>query len=60
VGLAGRIVPEVQGQGGWDPASAYRTFRQTVAHLVGRARNEGEDLEQAGEARPEGGAEGAG
>jgi hypothetical protein len=54
VGLAARIVPEVQGQGGWDPASAYRTFRQTVAHLVGRARSEGEDVEQAGETRPEG------
>jgi hypothetical protein len=59
-GLAARIVPEAQGQGGWDPASAYRTFRQTVAHLVGRARNEGQDLEQAGEARPDGGAESAG
>jgi hypothetical protein len=54
-GLRARIVPEVQGQGGWDPASAYRTFRQTVAHLVTRARSEGEGPEQPGEARPEGG-----
>jgi hypothetical protein len=54
-GLRARIVPEVQGQGGWDPASAYRTFRQTVAHLVTRAHAEGEAPEQPGETRPEGG-----
>jgi hypothetical protein len=53
-GLRARIVPEVQGQGGWDPASAYRTFRQTVAHLAGRARTDGEGVEQAGETRPGG------
>jgi hypothetical protein len=55
-GLRARIVPEVQGHGGWDPASAYRTFRQTVALLVSRAQTEGEGVEQAGETRPEGGA----
>jgi hypothetical protein len=55
-GLGVRIVPEVQGQGGWDPASAYRTFRQTVAHLVGRAQEDGERAEQSAESRPEGAA----
>ena len=29
-GLAARIVPEAAGGGGWDPAAAYRTFRQAV------------------------------
>jgi len=35
--LAVRLVPEVQGRGGWDPASAYRTFRQDVAHMADRS-----------------------
>src|SRR5918992_4329488 len=36
-GLAVRIVPEVAGPGGWDPAAAYRTFRESVDLLVGRS-----------------------
>ena len=32
-GLRVRLVPEAAGRGGWDPASAYRTFRQTVLRL---------------------------
>jgi hypothetical protein len=32
-GLRVRFVPQVRVGGGWDPASAYRTFRQTVARL---------------------------
>jgi hypothetical protein len=32
-GLRVRFVPEVRTPGGWDPASAYRTFRQAVARL---------------------------
>src|SRR5918999_5047817 len=35
-GLAARIVPEVAGPGGWDPAAAYRTFRESVDLLLGR------------------------
>ena len=31
--LKARLVPEVQGRSGWDPASAYRTFRQVVTRL---------------------------
>jgi hypothetical protein len=33
-GIRVRFVPEVRGKDGWDPASSYRTFRQTVARLV--------------------------
>jgi hypothetical protein len=33
-GFAVRVVPEAVGRGGWDPASAYRTFRQSVRRLV--------------------------
>jgi hypothetical protein len=33
-GLSGRLVPDAQGRGGWDPASAYRTFRQSVNLLL--------------------------
>jgi hypothetical protein len=33
-GLRVRLVPEAQGRGGWDPASAYRTFRQAATRLV--------------------------
>jgi len=33
-GLQVRFVPEAGGQGGWDPASAYRTFRQAVARMA--------------------------
>jgi hypothetical protein len=33
-GLGVRIVPEVAGQGGWDPAAAYRTFPDAVEQLV--------------------------
>jgi hypothetical protein len=37
VGLFARIVPEVEGGGGWDPAAAYRTFRESVEQLVAGA-----------------------
>jgi hypothetical protein len=33
-GLSVRMVPELMGQGGWDPAAAYRTFRSTIRRLV--------------------------
>jgi hypothetical protein len=33
VGLKARVVPEATASAGWDPASAYRTFRQTVARM---------------------------
>jgi hypothetical protein len=32
-GLTPRLVPEVPARTGWDPASAYRTFRQVVTRL---------------------------
>ena len=32
-GLHVRLVPEVEVRTGWDPASAYRTFRQVVTQL---------------------------
>jgi hypothetical protein len=32
-GLRARIVPEARSATGWDPASAYRTFRQVVSLL---------------------------
>ncbi|MFL5797473.1 MAG: hypothetical protein ACJ77A_06005 [Actinomycetota bacterium] len=32
-GLVARLVPEVPSSTGWDPASAYRTFRQVVTRL---------------------------
>jgi hypothetical protein len=35
-GFAVRVVPEVAGQGGWDPAAAYRTFREDMARLIAR------------------------
>jgi hypothetical protein len=33
-GFEVRFVPEVVGEGGWDPAASYRTFRSTVRRLV--------------------------
>jgi hypothetical protein len=52
-GLAVRLVPEVTGQGGWDPAAAYRTFPASVDRLIqsGMARAGGE--QQPGEEGPE-------
>jgi hypothetical protein len=48
-----RLVPEVAGQGGWDPAAAYRSFPAAVGRLiesgVGRSRGE----QQPGEEEPE-------
>jgi hypothetical protein len=35
-GFEVRFVPEVAGEGGWDPAASYRTFRSTVRRLVER------------------------
>src|SRR5918996_2958334 len=47
-GLAARIVPEVAGPGGWDPAAAYRTFRQSVDLLLARSGRAGRaNAEQA-------------
>jgi hypothetical protein len=52
-GLAARIVPEITGQGGWDPASAYRTFRQSVDGLARRGvRQPAEASPQIGETTP--------
>ena len=34
VGLKVRVVPEVVGQGGWDPAASYRTFREQTDRVV--------------------------
>ena len=39
-GLAARLVPEVPPKTGWDPASAYRTFRQVVTQLESPAGRE--------------------
>jgi hypothetical protein len=50
-GLAARIVPEVAGPGGWDPAAAYRTFRQSVDLLLARSGRAG----RANAEQPEGG-----
>jgi hypothetical protein len=47
-GFRVRMVPEMRGRGGWDPASAYRTFRQTVGRLL---EGEQADPATAGEAR---------
>jgi hypothetical protein len=33
-GLSVRLVPEASGNGGWDPASAYCTFRQSVNRIL--------------------------
>ncbi len=32
-GLSARLIPEARSNTGWDPASAYRTFRQVVSAL---------------------------
>jgi hypothetical protein len=53
-GLRVRLVPEARGRGGWDPASAYRTLRQTVAQMAATAEGDGRAAGQAGETRPEG------
>ena len=50
-GLSVRLVPEAAGHGGWDPASAYRTFQQSVNRLLTAPQPEAEP--QPGEARPE-------
>jgi hypothetical protein len=34
IGLAARVVPGVVGPGGWDPAAAYRPFRDTVERVI--------------------------
>ncbi len=48
-GLGVRIVPEIKGEGGWDPASAYRTFRATVRRIFDTAAREGAERKQPGE-----------
>jgi hypothetical protein len=35
-GLSVRLVPEVVGKGGWDPAASYRTFHQSMDRLIER------------------------
>jgi hypothetical protein len=50
-GLTVRLIPEAVGHGGWDPASAYRTFRQAVNRLL--LSPEPEEEPHAGEARPQ-------
>ncbi|HEX9377627.1 MAG TPA: hypothetical protein VGB19_15490 [Actinomycetota bacterium] len=49
-GLRARLVPEALAHTGWDPASAYRTFRQVVADLESPATHGSEP--QAESARP--------
>jgi hypothetical protein len=44
-GLKARVVPEMVGQGGWDPAAAYRTFREDVARLLARGIHPSEEHE---------------
>jgi hypothetical protein len=52
-GLKARVVPEVVGQGGWDPAAAYRTFREDVARLLQRGIRQSSDDAQPGERAPQ-------
>ena len=49
--LKARVVPEVVGQGGWDPAAAYRTFREDVARLLQRGIRRPDEQRQPGEHR---------
>ena len=44
-GLKARVVPEVIGQGGWDPASAYRTFREDIGRLLERGIHSSPDVQ---------------
>lgn len=37
MGLVPRVVPEVAGPGGWDPAAADRPFRESVERTAGLA-----------------------
>jgi hypothetical protein len=37
-GLSVRVVPELAGEGGWDPAAAYRTFRDAMKQLFDQAK----------------------
>jgi hypothetical protein len=41
------------GQGGWDPAAAYRTFREDVARLLQRGIRQPSDDAQPGERAPQ-------
>ena len=52
-GLAARMIPEVTGQGGWDPAASYRTFRSTIQQLVESGVGSGRERRQSGEKGPE-------
>ncbi|MFN2545371.1 MAG: hypothetical protein ABR600_12515 [Actinomycetota bacterium] len=51
-GLSVRVVPEVVGKGGWDPAAAYRTFRQSMADLIERDAERRDGDHQPGEEGP--------
>ena len=52
-GLRARIVPEVQGEGGWDPAAAYRPFREIMKRLTDSKTGRREEPEaQPGEEAP--------
>jgi hypothetical protein len=42
-GLRARMVPDVAGPGGWDPAAAYRTFDDAITLLISRGHQRGED-----------------
>ena len=52
-GFAVRLVPEVAGQGGWDPAASYRTFRSTIRRLVESSAGREREDAQPGEEGPE-------
>ena len=47
--LGVRVVPEVTGGGGWDPAAAYRTFTDTMARLITSGDAPRRDHRQPGE-----------
>jgi hypothetical protein len=52
--LSARIVPEVDGERGWDPAAAYRTFRDSIRRLFEQEKDSvGATRRQPGESAPE-------
>jgi hypothetical protein len=53
-GLSVRVVPELSGEGGWDPAAAYRTFREAMRRRFEQSRESiDEGAQQAGEEQPQ-------
>ena len=52
-GLKARVIPELVGQGGWDPAAAYRTFREDMGRLLERGIHRPDHARQQGERGPQ-------